>query len=306
MSCNKEFFQNEEILCKRTWLSNIDQFSNIDYFIYTSSNDEKYHIDKNNHKIKVPSPDGIFNTLEKTLKTFDVLRVTNMIDEYDYIFRTNLSTYINISLLNEFVQNVKDDNITYATECYIMKEQGPYKYCIFPQGNGILLSKRLFNIITIDNFNKYLHYYKDIYIPDKTCSIDDNGFGFILTCYYLEQKLDIFDMFQEFGFVRTEYLDSLDPYYNDIYDYSKCIAISYRVFKFPREMKDEATNCYKIHSNINHNSIDLSFINKWLSKDMIHLVVRDLIDNIITKQDALNILKYSDDFKKIPYIKYER
>lgn len=306
MSCNKEFFQNEELLCKRTWLSNIDQFDNIDYFIYTASNDKKYHIDKSNHKIKVPCGDDVFDTLEKTLKVFDVLRVTNMIDEYDYIFRTNLSTYVNISLLNEFVQNIKDNNVTYATECYITREQGPYKYCIFPQGNGILLSKKLFNIITVDNFNRYLMLYKDIYKPDKTYSIDDNGFGFILTCYYLEQKLDIFDMFQEFGFVRPEYLDSPEPYYDNIYDYSKCIAISYRVFKTPREMKDEATNCYKIHLNINHNSKDLSFINEWLNKDMIHLVVKNFIDDIISKKDSVTILKYNKDFRNIPYIKYER
>lgn len=306
MSCNKEFFQNEELLCKRTWLSNINQFDNIDYFIYTASIDEKYHISKDQHKIQVPCDDSIFGTLGKTLKTLQVLKTTTILDEYDYIFRTNLSTYINISLLNEFVQNIKDDNITYATECYITKEQGPYKYCIFPQGNGILLSKNLYRQLTFDNFKKYIEYYKDIYRPDKTWSIDDNGIGFILTCYYLENKLDIFDMFQEFGFVRPEYLDSQDPYYDNIYDYNKCIAISYRVFKEPRGIKEEATNCYKIHLNINHNSKDLTFINKWLDKDMIHLVVRDLIDNIITKQDSLNILKYSEDFKKIPYIKYER
>lgn len=39
---------------------------------------------------------------------------------------------------------------------------------------------------------------------------------------------------------------------------------------------------------------------------MIHLVVTYLIDDIITKQDALNILKYNKDFINIPYIKYER
>lgn len=39
---------------------------------------------------------------------------------------------------------------------------------------------------------------------------------------------------------------------------------------------------------------------------MIHLVVTYLIDDIIIKQDALNILKYNKDFRNIPYIKYER
>ena len=61
-----------------------------------------------------------------------------------------------------------------------------------------------------------------------------------------------------------------------------------------------------IHKNIKYDNTDLSFINKWLQKDMIHLVVTYLIDDIIAKQDALNILKYNKDFRNIPYIKYER
>lgn len=306
MSCNKEFFQNEELLCKQTWLSNINEFDNIDYFIYTASTDGKYHINEKENKLYVPCDDSVFGTLEKTLKMFQLLKALNILEKYDYVFRTNLSTYVNISLLNEFVQSIKDDNITYATECYITREQGPYRYCIFPQGNGFLLSKKLYNVLTFDNFQKYMEQYKDIYIPDKTWSIDDNGIGFILTCYYIENKSDIFDMFQEFGFVRPEYLHNPDPYYDNINDFNKCIAISYRIFNKERMLKDEVDNCLYIHNNINKNNTDLSFINKWLNKDMIHLVVKELIDNIISKQDALNILKYNEDFKKIPYIKYER
>lgn len=305
MSCNIEFFQKEEELCKQTWLSNIDQYDNIDYFIYTASGNDKCYISTNNHKIKVPTNDDLYSTLSKTLLTLQVLEQIQILQNYDYIFRTNLSTYVNISLLNEFVQNITDDNITYATECYITKEQGPYKYCIFPQGNGTLLSRKLYKQLTFNNFYRYMEMYKDIYKPDVTASIDDNGMGFILTCYYLENKFDIFDMFQEFGFVRPEYLHEPDPYYDNINDFNKCIAISYRVFK-NRTLQNESDNCMYIHRNIKYDNTDLSFINKWLQKDMIHLVVTYLIDDIITKQDALNILKYNKDFRNIPYIKYER
>lgn len=73
-----------------------------------------------------------------------------------------------------------------------------------------------------------------------------------------------------------------------------------------RTLQNESDNCMYIHKNIKYDNTDLSFINKWLQKDMIHLVVTYLIDDIITKQDALNILKYNKDFINIPYIKYER
>lgn len=72
MSCNIEFFYKEE-LCKKTWLSNIDQYDNIDYFIYTTSDNDKCYINTDNHKIKVSTNDDLYSTLSKTLLTLQVL-----------------------------------------------------------------------------------------------------------------------------------------------------------------------------------------------------------------------------------------
>ena len=89
MSCNIEFFQKEEELCKQTWLSNIDQYDNIDYFIYTASDNDKCYINTDNHKIKVPTNDDLYSTLSKTLLTLQVLEQTQLLQDYDYIFRTD-------------------------------------------------------------------------------------------------------------------------------------------------------------------------------------------------------------------------
>ena len=79
MSCNIEFFQKEEELCKQTWLSNIDQYDNIDYFIYTASGNDKCYISTDNHKIKVPTNDDLYSTLSKTLLTLQVLEQTQIL-----------------------------------------------------------------------------------------------------------------------------------------------------------------------------------------------------------------------------------
>ena len=145
MSCNQDFFKREEDLCRQTWIKNISCFDNIDYYIYTQSNDNNYYIDKNYRKLWVPCVDTRFGTTEKTFKAISLLKKCNILDEYDYIFRTNLSTYINIPLLNEFIQNITDDEITYATENFITKEQCPQPYNICPQGNGVICSRKLYN-----------------------------------------------------------------------------------------------------------------------------------------------------------------
>ena len=203
MSCNQDFFKREEDLCRQTWIKNISCFDNIDYYIYTQSNDNNYYIDKNYHKLWVPCVDTRFGTTEKTFKAISLLKKCNILDEYDYIFRTNLSTYINIPLLNEFIQNITDDEITYATENFITKEQCPYPYNIFPQGNGVIFSRKLYNLLNY----KTLKYYASLYgLPPERFTIDDGTFGFILCSYYIEQKKDIFKMFKSFGCFKSKYL----------------------------------------------------------------------------------------------------
>ena len=301
MSCNQDFFKREEDLCRQTWIKNISCFDNIDYYVYTQSNDNNYYIDKNYHKLWVPCVDTRFGTTEKTFKAISLLKKCNILDEYDYIFRTNLSTYINIPLLNEFIQNITDDEITYATENFITKEQCPYPYNIFPQGNGVIFSRKLYNLLNY----KTLKYYASLYgLPPERFTIDDGTFGFILCSYYIEQKKDIFKMFKSFGCFKSKYLYTSDVSYDNLDDFSKSMCISYRVFE-NRNFKEESEKCKFIHAHIKHTT-DLSFINNWLNKDMVHLVVTYLVDDVIPKTEALNILRYNNLFRNTPYIDYEK
>lgn len=120
MSCNHPFFEKQFNFAKDTWLKEVWNFDNIDYCLYSSSETEKFYINKKKHIIKVPCDDSIFGTYDKTIKTLTLIEQENIYD-YDYIFRTNGSTYINISLLNEFIQNLKDEdwNKVYAPKIYL-------------------------------------------------------------------------------------------------------------------------------------------------------------------------------------------
>lgn len=111
-------------------------------------------------------------------------------------------------------------------------------------------------------------------------------------------------MFKSFGCFKSKYLYTSDVSYDNLDDFSKCICISYRVFE-NRNFKEESEKCKFIHTHIKYTT-DLSFINNWLNKDMVHLVVTYLVDDVIPKTEALNILRYNNLFRNTPYIDYEK
>jgi hypothetical protein len=100
--------------------------------------------------------------------------------EYDYIFRTNTSTYINVQLLNEFIQSITDDNILYGSEIYSLSESTcPYPLCLFARGNSIILSKKHIGILLKDS-------YPLLYL--NLC--DDYTIGSIINSHWIKQNID--------------------------------------------------------------------------------------------------------------------
>ena len=106
MSCNQEHFIKEEQVLRETYLSRLPE--NIDYLIYRGGNDSvEYNEDI--HILHLTCKDDINNTFKKTYEAFYWV-IDKYGDEYEYIFRTNTSTYINIDLLNAFVQSLSIKN----------------------------------------------------------------------------------------------------------------------------------------------------------------------------------------------------
>ena len=174
MSCNDSFFLDQESYIYDTWGNEIKKYPNIDLCIYRGGENET-SFDKENNILKLRVEDDINNTFKKTYLAFDMVKD---IFEYDYIFRVNTSTYVNIQLLNEFIQSLTDDSILWCAELYSLSEaMTPYPLYLFGRGNALLFSKYLVNIILEEGFS-YLYF-------NMT---DDNTIGNIINSYWIKRK----------------------------------------------------------------------------------------------------------------------
>lgn len=202
MSCNQQHFRLQEKNIKQLYAKDIleKKYENIDFWIYTASDDNKYHVNKNTHKLYIPCDDTLEGTYEKTYKCFNLINKLNF--EYDYILRTNLSTYINIELLNRFVNELELDDIkVYAHKIYCTKNStGPKEWCLYGVGNGLLLSKHYINILANNHISKYKYLDTIVKTDDKEYyKIDDNTIGYIINSYGLLNNMNIDNIWHSFN-----------------------------------------------------------------------------------------------------------
>ena len=147
MSCNNEFFINEEAIVRDTWAKPIieGKYENIRYCSYRGGY-EKNSYSKSECCFKLNVEDDLKHTFKKTY--FAMSMAFKTFGEYDYVFKTNTSTYVNIELLNAFVQALENDDIAYTGEMYSLSEVcAPYPMCLCLRGNSMLLPKLLANVI---------------------------------------------------------------------------------------------------------------------------------------------------------------
>ena len=120
MSCNQALFQaQEKLLRTELYAKDIinNEFTNVDFWSYTASTDGKYHINKKLHRLEVPTDDSLKGTSEKTIAAFQLLNQMNI--QYDYIFRTNCSTYVNVPLLSNDVDHDNGAVTSIFVELYV-------------------------------------------------------------------------------------------------------------------------------------------------------------------------------------------
>jgi hypothetical protein len=129
MSCNKPFFSHATKVITDTWIKDVNNY-NIDYYIYSGG----YSTQKiDNHYIECASGDDLDSTFDKTK---EVLELSNA-KKYDYVIRTNTSTYINIRALNKFLCDKfvsKNRNKTVCGDISILNDR------IQLRGNSLILT----------------------------------------------------------------------------------------------------------------------------------------------------------------------
>ena len=99
MSCEQEIYKNEEEIIRKTWAKDIlyDKYENLKLLFYRGGSDD---IKEYNNILLLKNNDDLEGTFEKTKEAF--LYVKDHF-EYDYIIRTNTSTYVNVQNILSFL-----------------------------------------------------------------------------------------------------------------------------------------------------------------------------------------------------------
>ena len=118
----------------------------IETYYYYGGNDKNDIID---NKILLSLDETLYNCGSKTLMCFDMIKEM----EFDYIFRTNSSSYVDKKLLKEYLVDKPKTN-------YYSGIIGNYEGIKFSSGSGYFLSRDLFNLV-LENKKKWNHEYID-------------------------------------------------------------------------------------------------------------------------------------------------
>lgn len=251
MSCDKDFFIQQEFVIENTWLKLAENFPNIDYLIYRGG--DSFNFDEERHLLQLCCEDDIDNTFKKT---YLALNFVSSNFEYDYIFRTNTSTFVNVDLLNSFIQTIDTENIIWTSELYSLKESPcPYPYMIYGRGNGIILSKNIIKRILHNGLN--ILYLK---------AHDDWGIGLVLNSEYMSNNLNYLDFIKSYTHgwyksVNVQYDNghSLCTYsnMNNSFDFlKKFITIQIKNYEDRYKENESHYELYRIFSNNMDENID--------------------------------------------------
>lgn len=175
MSCRADYFREEIDIINDTWAKDLPD--NVDFAWY-DGDWQKNEIVKNNERhfhIHTAAPDGLDYTFMKTL--YAIHQVAN---DYDYILRTNTSTWINTKLLSMLAEDFLQEDRVYGTDLYSLTEAAaPEPLDIYARGNAILMSSKLWK--TICNYSLPLLYMK---------VVDDVAIGNVVNSYFLMHGSD--------------------------------------------------------------------------------------------------------------------
>ncbi len=137
MSCNQPLYEQEEQACRDTFLKDAEG-AGLSYYFYKGT-DGELSIDGENHTMLLPVPDGLGGTSRKTvLALAEALKM----DDWDYVLKTNVSTWLDIQKIVRAVdkwEGRQDRNIYGAR--FLANEAS--KKVPFPRGHFTILSRSL-------------------------------------------------------------------------------------------------------------------------------------------------------------------
>ena len=135
MSCNQDIYKYQEMVARNTWIKHLKE-EGIDVFIFTSGKEQII-----DDKIYCDVLDDVNHTYEKTINAMRQIDI----DKYDFIIRTNLTTYINAKLLKLYCQYLESHNYDMSNGCLMIKDQ-----LIHYRGNSLIISNKVVKYL-LDN-----------------------------------------------------------------------------------------------------------------------------------------------------------
>lgn len=230
MSADVEPFNTLERASKLTWM-NIDKnkFPNIDvdFWVYTdAAPGEETHVDEENKKIYIKrdtTKENLYEaTFSKTVEAFKIILDDLKLD-FDWLIRTNNSTWLNIPLINEILAYNHDDSIIYCGNLYAAFWSA---FNLYGGGNLIIFSKRQMNINkkifgTVEQAKAY---------ESKIVSCDDNMMCGLINNRIIKLGLTYDEIYQTIG-CQDRYRNEK---YNDVSDVDFSYP-GYQVKTYPNE-----------------------------------------------------------------------
>lgn len=198
MSCNQERYINEEQVIKKTWGKDIidGKYDNIELLFYRGNSDKIY---LENNVIYIDEKDDFDGTYHKSLKAF---RYIDNNFEYDYIIRSNTSTYINIEAIKQFLEFDLTDNETMFGASLLINAIN--NWVPFLRGNFLIIPKKIINILINNNIG-------------LSCGIDDFCFGYVLQKYYRDDYLK--------HILEIDTIDNINESYYERLQNSYCVRL---------------------------------------------------------------------------------
>ena len=136
MSCNQPLYLSEEQACRDTFLK-VAEGADIPFYFYRGG-EERQYIDTD-HVMHLNCPDGLGGTSEKTVLA---MAAALQLGEWDYLIKTNVSTWLNIRKISDMINGLKgkDDVNIYGARFLINKVS---KDVPFPRGHFSIFSRSM-------------------------------------------------------------------------------------------------------------------------------------------------------------------
>ena len=257
--CEGKTFESEYDIARETWAAHLPDDVLLVYYD-GGKYKETVAVDDGGNcmKLHLPCDDDMKWTFKKTWMAYKWIN-DNIATEWT--FRTNTSTYVNVANLMKFVREYTDKGCVYASDIYSLSEAcTPWPLCLYPRGNGILMSKELMTETIINRGMMFAF--------QGIC--DDIVIGNLVNSYFITHYPD--DKYYDrvkglphgwYKCVDTKFNNGhqLSQYGDDDIDYGSLITITVKKY---RERNKEEQHYIELHSLISANSGNGPDTSKWM------------------------------------------